>query len=487
MHRPRPAEVVEDLSASNEFRKCQVATVRQVSNQLLKYREAPYDNAGGVFNDLCLIEGSPCLQRSLNGRISQEVTYRIDWSWGVVSSDHYPPACPSRLFSQTPIFPWNPQLLQTKKLSPSTTEKVAANTYCIAEHATAGALQVSQDQFSSYPGCHPLSRDQELLGLGLQQSSKKPRLLVEQGVQCQPYTKCSGQDVLQHDSIDNLTVSQNDHDVDQLRKEPVPTIIEKTASALRVSLEMTGNDLQQIDREALGMLLSNLEAGSQLESSILQKAGVSTAGDSVFLMIVKEAVLHASSYARCKLVTKSIVLPRLEALRNPPSRALIATVEHLGLVNPFVLLKHCFEALVSSPAFNHHQAELITRAVKDFIPATMLPDILEAACGYNRSGGEVTSAKLGRHWNEQLVGLLQTLMIGKPQLSQGSLQKLVAAVEGAAHVEELQTSVKFVKLILTLVKQQGKALSPYVYQLKAALEVTRTFLTKSAIMAIAKT
>lgn len=69
---------------------------------------------------------------------------------------------------------------------------------------------------------------------------------------------------------------------------------------------------------------------------------------------------------------------------------------------------------------------------------------------------------------------------------QATLGALALALQGAAALQPLQASVKFGKLLLTAVKQYSGGLQPYRAQLEAAAALTKSFMTKGVLAAVAK-
>lgn len=71
-------------------------------------------------------------------------------------------------------------------------------------------------------------------------------------------------------------------------------------------------------------------------------------------------------------------------------------------------------------------------------------------------------------------------------LPQATLAGLARALQGAASQGQLQSSVKFGKLLVTAVKQYATQLAPHKQQLQAAASATKSFMTKQALAAVAK-
>ena len=130
----------------------------------------------------------------------------------------------------------------------------------------------------------------------------------------------------------------------------------------------------------------------------------------------KDATLALIHRAWLKLHPESIPTPR---------RARPAAASH----NPQALLRSCLQPLLAAPGLNQHQAELLTRLAKGSLPPSLLPELLIAACGGSGSnamphtGGPHAEPAVpaGASWNEQSVGLLQTVLALKPDLHQVGL------------------------------------------------------------------
>lgn len=105
---------------------------------------------------------------------------------------------------------------------------------------------------------------------------------------------------------------------------------------------------------------------------------------------------------------------------------------HAASCNPQALLHACLRPLLAGPPITQHQAELLSRASKDWLPASLLPELLAAACGSGgaAAGGTTGGTDLavsaaaapagvpGANWNEAMVGLVQATLSAKPGLSQ---------------------------------------------------------------------
>ena len=82
-------------------------------------------------------------------------------------------------------------------------------------------------------------------------------------------------------------------------------------------------------------------------------------------------------------------------------------------IKALTVTAHCIStatAVSGIPA----QAELVTRAAKSWLPASLLPELVAAACG----SGAAPEAALGANWNEAVVGLVQAALGAKPELPQ---------------------------------------------------------------------
>lgn len=119
----------------------------------------------------------------------------------------------------------------------------------------------------------------------------------------------------------------------------------------------------------------------------------------------------------------------------------------------------CFRPLLASPAFSQHQGELLARAVKEWLPPALLPALVEAACGGGGSsgpgaagGGGGPGPPQGSHWNEQLVGLLHTMLAAKPVLSQ-----VCRAGEEACRAAELFSSMAALRAGTPSYGQHGRS------------------------------
>ena len=170
--------------------------------------------------------------------------------------------------------------------------------------------------------------------------------------------------------------------------------------------------------EALDALLAGADQDAAAAAAVLEQAGLGALPDAQLLRLVAAAVGGGPSFARASAAARLLLLPRLRALGGAPSRDLAAAVERLAAANPHALLAGCLRELLPAPGFGGHQAEVVARAAKDWLPPQLLPELLAAACG--RAGG---GAEAGAHWTEDTVGVVQGIVGAKPPLTQARVSR----------------------------------------------------------------
>ena len=154
--------------------------------------------------------------------------------------------------------------------------------------------------------------------------------------------------------------------------------------------------------------------------------------------------------------------------------------------NPQAFTAACLRPLLSSPALNKHQAELLSAVLKASIPPALLPEVLAAACAAPTNGPGAAAGGAG--WNEHTIGVLQVALNAKPPMGSAAVAQLAGACGAAAAAAgtELAGSAKLAKLLLSLVKQYPSEAADCKQQLQAAAQATKSFMTKSLLAAVAK-
>ncbi|KAI3436465.1 hypothetical protein D9Q98_005882 [Chlorella vulgaris] len=276
---------------------------------------------------------------------------------------------------------------------------------------------------------------------------------------------------------------------------------EETAAVATVqaALEVMGGTQPAVTpalKAALDELLAQAAAGNP---SALHTAGLSSLQDDALLMLLLAEVFGtASSFARCSAAAAGLLLPRLQRLEAPASRDLAGAVQHVGSVNPQAYVAACLKPLLSSTSLNKHHAELLAGTLKASLPPQLLPDVLAAACTPASSnhaaaagGGAALPSPAARcAWNEHTVAVLQAVLNLKPAVTAAGVAQLAAAALGAvcspSGVAPLAASVKFAKLLLSMVKQYPQQAAAAKQQLQAAAQACRSFMAKSLMAAVDK-
>lgn len=167
-------------------------------------------------------------------------------------------------------------------------------------------------------------------------------------------------------------------------------------------------------------------------------------------------------------------------------------------MNPQAYVAACLKPLLSSTSLNKHHAELLAGTLKASLPPQLLPDVLAAACtpassnhAAGAGGGAALPSPAARcAWNEHTVAVLQAVLNLKPAVTAAGVAQLAAAALGAvcspSGVAPLAASVKFAKLLLSMVKQYPQQAAAAKQQLQAAAQACRSFMAKSLMAAVDK-
>lgn len=272
------------------------------------------------------------------------------------------PPCPDFLFSASPAFPWTPKLLEPGAplplpLSLSTAQTLqgagAANPAAPLPGRTAAPVPQRQEQ--------PDGRKRAALGGtgaaaaaaqggdGVAASEPAKRQRVALG------SSSEDEDEGDEDMLGDLEVEGTAKAAPAGMAAAAPAAaapqqgsgappaaneaLDSAAAALKRALTGTAAggaaepSLGPEARQALGVVLgaAAAAAGPAGPAAVLTQAGLaSLADDNALLLLVREAVGPATTFACSSVVAGALMLPRLQALVAPPSRALAAAVEHMG-------------------------------------------------------------------------------------------------------------------------------------------------------------
>jgi len=233
-------------------------------------------------------------------------------------------------------------------------------------------------------------------------------------------------------------------------------------------------------------------------------------------------VVPMLSVEQCCMLTREMVLPHLLALdgtttatatttmtTRQPSKGLAVALQHISRSCPVALIDACFIPLLQSTdlSVSRYQAELIRETVKHWggsntppsattggtatISNMVIPQhhhfqLVSALCATASS----SSAKY-HYWNEHSVDimtdLIQTRCYSK-YITVQVLEVILGGISRQATGEEMQKSVKFAKLMLSVVKEwpeELRGMSPVkIQQLRMAAQRNGTFMSKSIVTAL---
>lgn len=148
--------------------------------------------------------------------------------------------------------------------------------------------------------------------------------------------------------------------------------------------------------------------------------------------------------------------------------------------HPRGLLQGLLQPLLCSPELGTQQGQLVAKVAKQLRGSSHSSSLLQWLCQVLR-----TSAAA---WHEPHVAVASALLDCKLELDGSQLEGLVQAVATAAAVSaELQASLAFAKLCMTLVTQHGASMSrEQLGVLQQAVARTKVFLTKAVMGRIQK-
>ena len=234
--------------------------------------------------------------------------------------------------------------------------------------------------------------------------------------------------------------------------------------------------------EALEIVLLAAAAASN-SALILNGAGLccSLAADAL-QVIISTTITPSSSYSRCSVVARGILLPAAVALDAPPPQSITAAATQLGECNPQALVEHCLRPLLLLQQFTKHHAEFICRLVKQgtAVPNTMMYTVIDATTATTGGGGDVL-------WSEHIVAVVQSVLDTKPSLPAPTITALTTSMLRAAQ-QSLNGSIKLAKMMLVFVRGWGKEMGGGgdVERCRAAAEAVGTFMAKTILSALNK-
>lgn len=233
------------------------------------------------------------------------------------------------------------------------------------------------------------------------------------------------------------------------------------------------------------------------------------------------------SVEQCCMLTREMVLPHLVALDDGtvggtniigggtsinktrhPSKGLAVALQHMSRSCPIALMDACFIPLLQSTGLSRYQTELIRETVKHWggnTSSSTGAGETTTTTNNNNNGTMIIPqhhhfqlistlcTTTNQYWNEHSVDIMTDLIHTRyysKYITDQVLEVVLGGISTQAIGEEMQKSVKFAKLMLSVVKgwpQQLRGMSPVkIQQLRVAAQGNGTFMSKSIVTALDK-
>lgn len=200
-------------------------------------------------------------------------------------------------------------------------------------------------------------------------------------------------------------------------------------------------------------------------------------GDDVLRRLFEALVTQQLSYASCAVLVERALTPRVLALEQPASRVLFTTLELTLACHPKAIVDGLLVPTFAHEQIGPAQSEVVCRLLKEAVKAPLVEHFLQVV-----STGQSGSAS-GR-WGEQQLAILQQAINRKVSLSSALVLALLE--QAAASSERHRQSLKFAKLLLTLVQRFGAELAPHAELALSIAQKSETFMKGPLCKAIAQ-
>lgn len=235
---------------------------------------------------------------------------------------------------------------------------------------------------------------------------------------------------------------------------------------------------EDLDVELQGFLNWFLESTFKALVTVLTSLEISTVPETSIIMLVKQFLLleKECSFQATVTFAEYCIGAWLVALQQAASRNVLAIIAAFAQKHPKAFVDGIMVKLFNATSLMRPQCDLIVKVMKNFEKET-LQYFLEKLVWSN----EVDSHSV---WNEDMILLLSTVLDRQIDLDVSIFQKFVNWLQSQSL--PLASSLKFAKLVLTIINKYGPLVKTRLPTFKQILEENNTFLKKSGLTALRK-
>lgn len=221
-----------------------------------------------------------------------------------------------------------------------------------------------------------------------------------------------------------------------------------------------------------------LENTFQALVTILTFLEISTIPEGSMIMLVKQFLLFEKecSFQATVMFAEYCIGVWLVALQQVASRNVLAVVVAFAQKHTKAFVEGVMIKQFNATSLMRPQCDLIVKVVKNFEKET-LQYFLEKLLQSN----EVDSRSV---WNEDMILLLSTVLDRKMDLDVSIFEQFVNWIQSQSL--PLASSLKFAKLVLTIINKYGSLVKTRLHSFRQILEENNTFLKKSGLTALRK-
>ena len=220
-----------------------------------------------------------------------------------------------------------------------------------------------------------------------------------------------------------------------------------------------------------------LENTFQALVTILTFLEISTIPESSMIMLVKQFLLfeRECSFQATVIFAEYCIGVWLVALQQAASRNVLAVVVAFAQKHTKAFVEGVMIKQFNATSLMRPQCDLIVKVVKNFEKETLqyfLEKLLQS---------EVDSRSV---WSEDMILLLSTVLERKMDLDVSIFEQFVNWIQSQSL--PLASSLKFAKLVLTIINKYGSLVKTRLPSFRQILEENNTFLKKSGLTALRK-
>ena len=235
---------------------------------------------------------------------------------------------------------------------------------------------------------------------------------------------------------------------------------------------------ENLDVELQEFLNCFLESTFKASVTVLTSLEISTIPESSIIMLVKQFLLleRECSFQATVIFAEYCIGVWLVALQQAASRNLLAVVTAFAQKHAKAFVVGIMVKQFNATSLMRPQCDLIVKVVKNFEKET-LQYFLEKLVQSNEADSHL-------FWNEDMILLLSTVLERKLDLDVSIFEKFVNWLQSQSL--PLANSLKFAKLVLTIINKYGPLVKTRLPTVKQILEENNTFLKKSGLTALKK-